>query len=397
MPRRPRKNWPLPIGVSIVLLLLAVYITLPLLGSQSQDRGQISWGPSPVERAAATLTGVWFFVFGATIGSFLNVVAYRLPLRLTLVSKPSRCPYCLRPILFRHNVPILGWLILRGRCRVCRLPISPRYPLVELLVACIFLSLFCAELASGGTNLPVRTPRPPGVMWNVLSPKWDLIRIYFYHCFLLSVMVVCALLRIDKQSIPRRLLTFAVVVGLGVPLVWPDVSIVPWTTTRPAWLTYGPPWSRLDTPLLGMIVGLAVGSLMYFLVRFDSHKGSGEASFHRDHIAGSSLIGMFLGWQAVVPTLLLTVVVQIGTLAIGHLIGRRGNGHLWSTNTVFGTCLFLCIWRPLSSATWTPGAASSPVAHGLWFVAAMALLGVTMWFVRGESTTEPDGLDHNFG
>ncbi len=146
-----------------------------------------------------------------------------------------------------------------------------------------------------------------------------------------------------------------------------------------------------------MIVGLAVGSLIHFLVRFDSHERSGEISFHREHIAGSSLIGMFLGWQAVVPTLLLTVVVQIGTLAIGHLIGRRGNGHLWSTNTVFGTCLFLCIWRPLSSATWTPGAASSPVVHGLWFVAAMALLGVTMWFVRGESTTEPDGLDHNFG
>jgi len=227
-------------------------------------------------------------------------------------------------------------------------------------------------------------------MWNVLSPQWDLIRIYLYHCSLLSVMVVCALLSIDKQSIPRRLLTFAGIVGLGVPLVWPAVSIVPWTATRPAWLTYGPPWPRLETPLLGMIVGLVVGSLMRCLVCFNSHVRREETSCHREHMVVSSLIGMFLGWQAVVPTLLLTVFVQVATLASGHLVGRRGDGHLWSTNAVFGTWLFLWFWRPISSATWTPGAGSSPVVHGVWFVAAMALLGMTMWFVRGASTTEPD-------
>src|SRR5687767_448868 len=75
---------------------------------------------------------VWLLFIGGAIGSFLNVVIYRVPFGLTIVHPGSRCPRCKNPILARDNLPVIGWLILRGRCRACRAAISSRYPIVEL-------------------------------------------------------------------------------------------------------------------------------------------------------------------------------------------------------------------------------------------------------------------------
>jgi leader peptidase (prepilin peptidase) / N-methyltransferase len=78
---------------------------------------------------------------GAVIGSFLNVVIHRLPRRESLVSPPSRCPQCETPVKPYDNVPVVSWLVLRGRCRHCGAPISPRYPVVELLTALVFAAV----------------------------------------------------------------------------------------------------------------------------------------------------------------------------------------------------------------------------------------------------------------
>jgi leader peptidase (prepilin peptidase)/N-methyltransferase len=80
-------------------------------------------------------------LFGALIGSFLNVVAHRVPLGESLVSPPSRCPECEAPVKPYDNVPVVSWLVLRGRCRNCGTPISPRYPLVELATALVFAAV----------------------------------------------------------------------------------------------------------------------------------------------------------------------------------------------------------------------------------------------------------------
>lgn len=95
--------------------------------------------PVVYERSFAVVAGV----LGAVVGSFLNVVIYRLPLGLS-VNEPKRsfCPHCRAQIAWHHNVPILGWLGLRGRCASCRARISPRYPLVELLTAALFLAVW---------------------------------------------------------------------------------------------------------------------------------------------------------------------------------------------------------------------------------------------------------------
>lgn len=80
-------------------------------------------------------------LFGAVIGSFLNVVAHRVPLGESLVSPPSRCPECEAPVKPYDNVPVVSWLVLRGRCRNCGASISPRYPLVELATALVFAAV----------------------------------------------------------------------------------------------------------------------------------------------------------------------------------------------------------------------------------------------------------------
>src|SRR3954453_19978276 len=89
--------------------------------------------------SAVVLLLVFSGVLGLLIGSFLNVVVHRVPVGASVVSPPSRCPGCEHPIRARHNVPVLGWVVLRGRCADCQLPISARYPLVESMTAGLFV------------------------------------------------------------------------------------------------------------------------------------------------------------------------------------------------------------------------------------------------------------------
>jgi len=88
---------------------------------------------------------IWFvfiFAFGCCVGSFLNVVIYRLPRDESLIKPPSACPACGRHIRFYDNIPLVSWLLLRAKCRYCKAPISPRYFVIELLTGLVFVGLF---------------------------------------------------------------------------------------------------------------------------------------------------------------------------------------------------------------------------------------------------------------
>ena len=87
-----------------------------------------------------SILAVWFFIVGACVGSFLNVVVYRLPRRESLIRPASRCPQCNHPIRPWDNIPIASWIFLRGRCRDCGSNISGQYPLTEALIGIWFLS-----------------------------------------------------------------------------------------------------------------------------------------------------------------------------------------------------------------------------------------------------------------
>src|SRR5690242_6388788 len=93
----------------------------------------------PAYGTVETVIPFFFFLFGIVIGSFLNVCITRIPERVSIVSPGSRCPRCLTPIKPYDNIPVLGWLLLRGKCRNCALPISPMYPLVEFFTGLIFI------------------------------------------------------------------------------------------------------------------------------------------------------------------------------------------------------------------------------------------------------------------
>ncbi len=99
------------------------------------------------------VVNVFAFLLGACIGSFLNVCISRWPAGMSVVKPPSRCPSCERPIRAYENIPILGWIALRGKCAGCRSPISPQYPLVELLIALVWLG---SAVLFGPTLLALR-------------------------------------------------------------------------------------------------------------------------------------------------------------------------------------------------------------------------------------------------
>lgn len=116
---------------------------------------------------AGSVTGLLFiFALGAIVGSFINVLAYRLPRGMNIVTPPSRCPSCGTKLRWSENFPILGWLWLRGRCRFCKSPISPEYPIVELTVALLFALLHAMWFMDPSILTPL------GVSVRALRPEW---------------------------------------------------------------------------------------------------------------------------------------------------------------------------------------------------------------------------------
>ncbi len=109
---------------------------------------------------------VWIFMVGACVGSLVNVLVYRLPKGLPVIVPSSRCPKCDTKLTFKENIPILGWLILRGKCKFCKLPISPEYPIVESLVAVLFAAFYILWYVA----IPNQTWL--GVEWGYIKPEW---------------------------------------------------------------------------------------------------------------------------------------------------------------------------------------------------------------------------------
>lgn len=286
-------------------------------------------------RCGEAMVTACFFALGANIGSFLNVVVWRMPLGKSIVHGDSRCPVCSTKIASRDNIPIFGWLGLGGQCRACGTEISPRYPTVEAITGIVFLLLYFVELISGGANLPGREINMyRGVLWIIMYPRWDLIGLYLYHCYLLCVLLVMTLLALDRKQIPRRLLIFTFFVAIGLPFAFPDLALVPASRLATAgWMS-----SALFVGA-GTIVGLLIGFML--------HWGWQTGLPHEPNeliaiIPSFGLIGTVLGWQAVLSI----AAVFCGLILVRTLLIDRVNRLLW--HLFAAVLIHHLLWRLMS-------------------------------------------------
>lgn len=142
--------------VTLPLFVIAISVAGSTYGQWLRHpayRRDVLWSDFLLGRMFEATFGLWIFAVGSSIASFLNVVAWRVPRGMT-VGGHSICPKCRHAIRPSDNVPIVGWLRLRGACRDCSLPISGRYVSFELLGGLLLLALFVGEFLSGGANLP---------------------------------------------------------------------------------------------------------------------------------------------------------------------------------------------------------------------------------------------------
>jgi leader peptidase (prepilin peptidase)/N-methyltransferase len=162
----------------------------------------------------------WVFVIGSAVGSFLNVVIYRLPRGMSLSHPGSHCPKCDHAIRWYHNLPIAGWLLLRAKCHDCKAAISPRYPLVELTVAVIFVALayvdvYLPAVEAGDPTTPIHGA-PDGRLLGLSLIEFGA------HAWLASSLLAAGLIRWDGQRVPWRLVVPGFVIAAAVaPLLEP--------------------------------------------------------------------------------------------------------------------------------------------------------------------------------
>lgn len=237
-------------------------------------------------------------LFGLAIGSFLNVVAHRVPAGESVVRPPSACPACGHPIRGRHNVPVLGWLVLRGRCFDCGAPISARYPLVEAGTAALFVPVALCFGSDG-----------------------DGLRLLPAYLTFAAVSVVLALIDLDVHRLP-------------------DAIVLPSYPVLAVLLAIGGDGGAL----LRALEGGAVLTLFFFVVWYVAPGGMGFGDVKLAGLVGAMtahltwgtfLVGAFLGF-------LLGAVAGILLMAGGRA-GRK-------TALPFGPFMVLGAWTAILGA-----------------------------------------------
>ncbi len=241
-----------------------------------------------------TVIPFFFFLFGIVIGSFLNVCISRIPEGLSIVSPGSRCPRCLKPIKPYDNIPVFGWLLLRGKCRNCGLPISPMYPLVEFVTGLLFVLTYYEYGA------------------NLLTLKW-----LIFSCMIIVLVVTDFLVRILPDLINFPGMAMGLLFAFRVPI--PDSTAV----TLFFLLGYRkfPFQTDMFFNVLNAVLGALVGSMLlwgaaafYKLLRKREGMGMGDVKM-------MAMVGSFLGPRGTFLTILLGTLLGsvIGLLWVGSL------------------------------------------------------------------------------
>ena len=250
------------------------------------------------------LVMVFVFVFGTMVGSFLNVVIYRLPREISIWYRPpSSCPKCQTPIRWYDNLPVVSWLVLRARCRSCRAPISIRYPLVELASGALTLLAF--------------------MRWGLSVTGVEVVVFSW-------VSLALGLIDLDFQILPDWLTYPSIVFGLGC-----------------SWLGGYTWW--LDS-LIGAVVGAMIPTLViviYRLLRGIEGMGWGDVKY-------LAAIGSVLGLRGCIGVLVVGATLG-AVIGMALIVSGKGSG---KTALPFGTFLALAVilwlYAPASWLAWSP-------------------------------------------
>jgi leader peptidase (prepilin peptidase)/N-methyltransferase len=219
------------------------------------------------------IQSIFSFLFGLVFGSFLNVCIYRLPLKKSLITPPSSCPFCGERIRFYDNVPLISYLILLGRCRHCRKKIPFRYPLVELITGLLSLFLF--------------------IRFGISA--------YSVLIFLFSAsLVVITFIDLYHQIIPDVISLPGIIIGLA-------------TSFLPGYVTW-----------FESIIGILVGGGSLYLLAIVFERLTGKEGMGGGDVKLLAMIGAWMGWQALPFIVLFSSLV--GTILGGGmlLLSRRG-------------------------------------------------------------------------
>lgn len=220
--------------------------------------------------------------FGALIGSFLNVVIHRLPREESIVFPNSRCPNCATAIKAYDNIPVISWLVLRGRCRACSAPISARYPAVELLTALLWVAVFLRD----------------GVSYAL---PFDLI----------FVTMLTALVFIDAEHmlLPNAITYPGFVFAILARLSLPYLTGTPYFDDLNASLLGAfPGWPVWFVSLIGAALGALAGGGTLWLIGFVWEKLRGVEAMGLGDVKMMFMVGAFLGWRLTLLTLFLGVI-----------------------------------------------------------------------------------------
>jgi leader peptidase (prepilin peptidase)/N-methyltransferase len=230
------------------------------------------------------LLGAYATLLGLVVGSYLNVVIYRLPRGISTVLPRSRCPACGTAVAALDNVPVLSYLLLLGRCRHCRAPISPRYPLIEAATGALFLGSYLR-----------------------FGPTLDAVA----GALFCALMIVLAAIDAEHLLLPDRITLPAIVLGL---------ALSPFLT-----------WSGLAAALVGAALGAGLLLALWggwLLLRREEGMGLGDVKM----LAG---IGAFLGWKGMLVALF---TAALAGSVVGVVLLGTGRGGL-KTKLPFGTFL----------------------------------------------------------
>jgi leader peptidase (prepilin peptidase)/N-methyltransferase len=259
-------------------------------------------------------------LFGACVGSFLNVCIYRIPRDESIVTPRSHCPHCNRLIPWYLNIPVLSWLMLLGRCRYCKGTISPRYILVEILTAVLFLGVL---FQSQGF---------PRVLDMGVLYDWRLVPVYILF---IGGLILGTFVDFEHMIIPDSVTIGGTIAGLILS------PLVPAMHNQHVWYL----------GLMGSAIGALVGGGLLWLVAFLGEKAFKKEAMGMGDVKLMAAVGAFLGWKAVIFTLIvgsfIGSIVGVSLIIIGRakLQGRLPFGPYLS----LGALLWI-YWGPLLMA-----------------------------------------------